>query len=63
MGKESEASFPQEPSEPKTVRKIKRKKKRHKRSLWSMVKKGIWWGIAIGVALISIIFAVISYNW
>jgi cell division septal protein FtsQ len=41
----------------------KRRKRRYRRSLWSMIKRGAIWGISIGIAILSIIFALLSYKW
>ena len=41
----------------------KRRKRRHRRSLLSMIKRGTIWGISIGIALLSILFALLSYKW
>lgn len=62
MDEELERTFPEEVTEPKPVKR-RRKRKKRRRSLLSRLKKGAWWGLAIGIALLSIIFAIISYNW
>jgi|YelNatPaOPRAMG01_1025707.scaffolds.fasta_scaffold08906_7 hypothetical protein len=49
--------------EEKVIIKRKRRKKRHRRSLTSQLKRGLIWGISIGIAILSIIFALISYYW
>ncbi|MGB9876838.1 MAG: hypothetical protein ACPLPS_03630 [bacterium] len=41
----------------------KKKKRRHRRSLWHMIKRGAIWGISIGIAILAIIFAILSLNW
>jgi cell division septal protein FtsQ len=41
----------------------KRRKRRYRRSLLSMIKRGAIWGISIGIAILSIIFALLSYKW
>jgi hypothetical protein len=49
--------------EEKVVIKGKRRKRRHRRSFLSQLRKGLIWGISIGVALLSIIFAMLSLKW
>lgn len=63
MSQEFEDTSTSEHTELKPIVRKKRKRRKHKRSIWSMLKRGLWWGIAIGVALLSIIFAIVSYNW
>lgn len=62
---DEEQEKPHSPVVEETKRMVRKKRKRRKRrrSIWSMVKRGTIWGIAIGIALLAIIFAVISYNW
>jgi hypothetical protein len=49
--------------EGKVIIKKKRRKRRHRRSFLSQLKRGLIWGISISIALLSIIFALISYKW
>jgi hypothetical protein len=49
--------------EEKVIIKKKRRKRRHRRSFLSQLRKGVIWGISIGVALLSIIFAILSLKW
>ncbi|MBC7329326.1 hypothetical protein H5T88_03105 [bacterium] len=49
--------------EGKVVIRKKRRKKKHRRSFLSMLKRGVIWGISIGIALLSILFAILTLKW
>ncbi len=64
MDQEPENNLPSEIAESRPMVRRRRKKRRiRKKSLRAMLKKGVLWGISIGIALLAIIFAIISYNW